>query len=246
MELGHRLKTLTETLGADYFGIADLGPAQDFIRGQGGERVSRYPRAVVMGIVLLDSLVDLLPESGDTTTSLLYRHHAYDVVNQSLDQMALRVANIIQREGYAALPVPASRRTDDEHICGIFSQKLAAHMAGCGWIGKNCLLITPEHGPRVRWITVLTDAPLTPTGTPMAERCGSCTLCVKICPQKAITGKSFNEKEPREVRFDAAACDHYFQELEETRGVAVCGLCLYICPYGRKQKKKQPLNQDER
>ena len=24
----------------------------------------------------------------------------------------------------------------------------------------NCMLITPEAGPRVRWITILTDAPL--------------------------------------------------------------------------------------
>jgi epoxyqueuosine reductase len=245
MDLGHRLKTLAETLGADYFGIADLEPAQDFIRSQGGERVSRYSRAVVMGIALLDNLVDLLPEAEDKAAAILYRHHSYDVVNQSLDQMALQAANTIQRAGYAAFPVPASRRTDDDHICGIFSHKLAAHLAGCGWIGKNCLLITPEHGPRVRWITVLTDAPLTPTGKPMAERCGTCSMCVKVCPLHAFTGKPFCEPEPREARFDAAACDRYFRGLEKTRGVAVCGMCLYICPYGGKRLKEQSTDHDE-
>ncbi len=103
-------------------------------------------------------------------------------MNQALDLIALRVANMLQRAGYGAFPVPASKRTDDEHICGVFSQKLAAHLAGLGWIGKSCLLVTPDHGPRVRWVTVLTDTPLKPTGFPMEPRCGKCTACVDICP----------------------------------------------------------------
>ncbi len=37
-------------------------------------------------------------------------------------------------------------------------------MAGLGRIGKSCLLITPEAGPRVHWATVLTDAPMQVTG----------------------------------------------------------------------------------
>ena len=145
------------------------------------------PRAVTIGIVLQDSLVDLLPEREDYAAAMLYRHNSYDVVNLALDQIALAVANIIQRAGYGALPVPASKRASDEKIAGVFSQKLAAHLAGLGWIGKSCLLVTPDHGPRVRWVTVLTDAPLAPTGSPMEQRCGKCTQCTDACPKKAIT-----------------------------------------------------------
>ena len=126
--------------------MADLTPARDFIHAQGGERVSRYPRGVVIGMRLQDSLVELLPD-GDKAGAILYKHSSYDVVNTALDQIALRVANLLQQAGYGAFPVPASKRTDDEHICGIFSQKLAAHLAGLGWIGKSCLLVTPNHGP---------------------------------------------------------------------------------------------------
>jgi hypothetical protein len=165
--------------GEDYFGVADLTPARDFIHKQGGERVSRYPRGIVIGMRLQDSLVDLLPED-DKAAAILYKHNSYDVVNQSLDQIALWIANTLQRAGYGAFPVPASKRTDDGHICGIFSQKLAARLAGLGWIGKSCLLVTPDHGPRVRWVTVLTDAPLKPTGFPMEPRCGKCTACIDI------------------------------------------------------------------
>jgi epoxyqueuosine reductase QueG len=231
------LRNLTASLGADYYGIADLSPAREFIRQQGGDRLARYPLTVVIGIRLQDSLVDLLPDR-DRKGAILYRHNSYDVVNQMLDQIALRVANELQRAGHSAFPVPASKRTDDKAISGIFSQKLGAHMAGFGWIGKSCLLITPDHGPRVRWVNVLTDAPLEPAGTPMEPRCGDCTACVDICPVQAFTGRTFSEDEPREARFDAAACDRYYKKLEKETGVAgVCGLCLYVCPHGKKKGK---------
>ena len=236
---GDRVRSLAASLGADYSGVADLAPARDFIRVQGGDRAARYPRAVVMGIRLQDSLVDMLPDR-DREGAILYRHNSYDVVNANLDQIALRVANFLQQEGFGALPVPASKRTSDEHIAGIFSHKLAAHLAGLGWIGKSCLLVTPDHGPRVRWVTVLTDAPLEPTGIPIAPRCGECTACVDACPVHAFTGRAFSPDEPREARFDAAACDRYYRQLEKELGVAgVCGLCLWACPHGRKKGRKQ-------
>ncbi|MGA2934979.1 MAG: 4Fe-4S double cluster binding domain-containing protein [Methanomicrobiales archaeon] len=231
------IKSLAESLGADYFGIADLTEARNFILMQGGPEIAQYPTGVTMGIALLDPLVELLPDRGKNGGGALYRHHAYDVVNAALDQIALQVANRIQREGYRALPVAASRRTDEARICGPFSHKLAAHLAGLGWIGRSCLLITPDHGPRVRWVTVLTDAPLAATGSPMKSRCGNCTECVTACPVQAFTGRVFDENEPREARFDAPACDHFFREEEKRTGIAVCGMCLWACPFGRVKQK---------
>jgi len=237
-DLNSQLRSLVLSLGADYFGIADLAPARDAILAQGGERVAKYPRSVVIGIRLQDSIVDLLPEK-DRAGAILYRHTTYDVVNTALDQIALRVAGVLQEEGYAAFPVPASKRTSDEKIAGPFSQKLGAHLAGLGWIGKSCLLVTPDHGPRVRWVNVLTDVPLEPTGSPLKPRCGECTECVDICPVHAFTGRMFLPDEPREARFDAAACGRHYKKLEKSAGVAgVCGLCLYVCPHGRKKGTK--------
>lgn len=106
-------------------------------------------------------------------------------------------SNSLQHQGYRAFPIPASKRAVvDERVAAIFSHKLAAHMAGLGWIGKSCLLITPQAGPCVRWATVLTDAPMQATGYAMAERCGECRECVEICPQAAFTGRPFREDEP--------------------------------------------------
>ena len=89
--------------------------------------------------------------------------------------------------------------------------------------------------PRVRWATVLTDALLIVTGQPMAQRCGDCLECVEICPVGAFTGEPFRAQDPREVRYDAGKCDLYFDTLEEQGRLPVCGMCLYVCPYGRER-----------
>ncbi|MBN1424522.1 epoxyqueuosine reductase [Candidatus Fermentibacteria bacterium] len=102
---------------------------------------------------------------------------------------------------------------------------------GVGWIGKSCLLVAPEAGPRVRWETFLTDAPVQVTGEPIEDRCGSCSQCVEVCPVQAFTGEPFRVSEPREKRYDARKCDSYFATMKAAdaeRGV--CGLCLYVCP----------------
>jgi epoxyqueuosine reductase len=221
--------------GADYFGIADLSPARDAIFEQGGTGIAEYPCGISIGVALLHPIVNQLLPRTERAAAINYRFHCYDVVNSRLDQIASRLGSVLQRKGYKAFPVPASKRVDDDRICAIFSHKLSAHMAGLGWIGKNCLLITPDMGPRVRWATVLTDAPLETTRGSIGERCGECRECVDVCPVKAFTGRPFRAGEPRAVRFDATRCDRYFSKMKEKDAeTAVCGLCLYACPYGRQ------------
>ena len=239
MQLDDSLRKLAAESGADLFGMADLSLARDFIISQGGLEIGGYPRAVSIGIALLNPIVDQLPNRAETAAAIEYRHHAYDIINERLDSIASRLGSVLQKENYRAYPVPAAKRIDDERICAIFSHKLAAHLAGLGWIGKSCLLITPDAGPRVRWATVLTDASLKPTGQPMQERCGDCRECVQVCPVGAITGRPFREDEPREARYDARKCESYHKGLERKLGVGVCGMCLYVCPHGR-HREQQP------
>jgi len=239
MDVNLKLKELAETWGADFFGVADLALAHGAILAQGGQAIAAYPRAISVGIALPHAIVDELPRRAERAIAVNYRHHGYDVINARLDLFTSRVTSVLQREGYRALPIPASKRVDDERICAAFSHKLAAHLAGLGWIGKSCLLVTPQVGPRVRWATVLADAPLQVTGKPLEERCGSCDECVRICPVNAFTGESFRESEPREKRYDASKCDRYFAALAKNDAeTAVCGLCLYVCPQGKRQDRK--------
>ncbi|MEN6329871.1 MAG: 4Fe-4S double cluster binding domain-containing protein [Methanobacteriaceae archaeon] len=236
MALNDVLNDIVKGDGADFFGVADLSLAQDTIIEQGGEGVSSYPRAISIGIRLIDTIVDQLPQGFERGVAVSYRHH-YNITNLRLDLLATKIASFIQNEGYKAYPIPASQRFDDERICAIFSHKLAAHLAGLGWIGKSCLLVTPEAGPRVRWVTVLTNAPLSPNRVLIEETCGSCTECVDACPVGAFTGEPFRKEESREVRYDAAKCEKYLNDLEEATGLATCGLCVYACPQSGVKKK---------
>jgi epoxyqueuosine reductase len=232
--LDERLDEFSRELGADFYGVADLLPAKEFIADQGGIDVAEYPKAISIGIVLLDDIVNQLTHRFERSVAVNYRHHAYNIINLRLDMIASRLSSILQKNGNKALPIPASERYDDERICAMFSHKLAANLAGLGWIGKNCLLVTPEFGTRVRWTTILTDAPLKTNAKPVDDGCEECKDCVDICPVSAFTGKSFKAEEVREERYDARKCEKYFEVMEEAGKIPVCGMCIYVCPKGKK------------
>jgi epoxyqueuosine reductase QueG len=231
--LQDRLRREAEELGADFFGVADLAPARAAVLEQGGPALAAFPRAVSVGIALPHAIVDQLPRRAERAVAMSYRHQAYDIVNQRLDHLVSRLAGHLQRAGHRALPIPPSQTVDTQALRGAFSNKLAARLAGLGWIGKNCLLVTPQAGTRVRWASVLTAAPLPPSGVPLDDGCGDCRECVDVCPVTAFTGRAFREEEPRATRYDAHACKAYLDEMEKVRGLPVCGMCLYVCPIGK-------------
>ena len=222
-------------MGADFFGIGDLSPAQEAIEKLWEKSTAKFPRAISFGITLPHEIVDQQPNRFSSNVALNYNHHAYNIINQRLDHIASRISSMIQKEGYRSLPIPATQEVIyNEELYGIFSHKMAARFAGLGWIGKCCLLVTSEVGPRVRWGSVLTDASLKANKKPMKDGCGDCQECVDICPTKAFTGEPFRQEDPREIRYNAHKCDKYLTKLEKTSALGVCGMCLYVCPQGVK------------
>jgi epoxyqueuosine reductase len=234
MTLQEELECQARSMGARFFGVADLTVAKEAIVAQGGEFLAAYPRALSVGIALSDGIVDQLPRHKEVAVARTY-DRLYDTVNWSLDRIALRLSVTLSEHGFQTFLIPASDRVNSEDLLGLFSHKLAARLAGLGWIGPSCLLVTPEVGPRVRWVTVLTDAPLE-AGNPLADQCDDCQRCVEACPAQAFTGRRFDPGEPREVRFDVHRCEEYRAHLrDEISGVRTCGMCVYVCPYGRKE-----------
>jgi len=230
------LEEFARSLGIDLFGVADLTPTRDFVKMQGGEHIARFPKAISLGTHLVDSVVDELHQHENP--SVIYGYRAlYNSVNANLDRTAMLVAKKIQDSGFKAYPIPPSQTLNQSRLEGIISHKLPANLAGHGWIGKSCLLITPKYGPRVRLATVLTDAPLV-AGAPLRNRCGECRQCVDICPAKAFTGVPWNPTEPRDVRFKAQLCKDYTDRRAERLGEGICGLCVYVCPHGNRSRTK--------
>ena len=233
-QLQEELKNTARAGGADLFGVADLATASEFIRRQGGEHIAMFPRAVSVGVRLLDAIVDELFRHEEPSAIFTYRA-LYNSANARLDAITLLMAKKIQEMDFKGYPVPASQTVNSARLEGAISHKLVANLSGLGWIGKSCLLITPDHGPRVRLATILTDAPLE-TGAPIANRCGDCKKCVDVCPVKAFTGVPFNSSEPRDVRFRAGLCKQYSEHREQLLGEGLCGLCVHVCPYGATRR----------
>ena len=135
--------------------------------------LARYHYAVTLMYRLSDAVLD---EIENAPTYAYFQH--YRAANALLDRCALITCEFLRREGAAAYPIAASQSVHDrgDKYTGIYQHKSAAVAAGLGWIGKSALFISPEHGPRVRLATVLTDAELPCDAAPMESRCGNCRL----------------------------------------------------------------------
>lgn len=117
-----------------------------------------------------------------------------------------------------------------------------ASITGLGWIGKNTMLIHPQHGSYLLLGIAFLDRELGMLPSPQADYCGSCTRCLKGCPTGAFP-------EPRVL--DARKCISSWTL--ETRGelglsegdvkavspwIAGCDLCQEVCPFNRKSEKR--------
>jgi epoxyqueuosine reductase len=155
-----------------------------------------------------------------------------------LTRLQKRAVRQLKAQGYRTLAVPpdSDRRKDTfiSKLYALFNHKMAATSAGIGWVGKNGLLISPEHGPRLSLATVLTDAPLAPDAPVASGRCGACTLCRDHCPSGAITGAEWSRHDPFVELVRLGLCRGHKAAGRQTAGKPNCGLCITVCPYGRK------------
>lgn len=237
MSINEEIRQLLEPDSIDYLGYADLAKYQNEIAECGGALVRNYKFGISIGIVLPSSIVDFLPDRFDNNVACAYKNHAYTIVNQRLNMIASKLSSYLNKLSYKTLPIAASETTNKAEAITTISHKMIAHIAGLGWIGKNCLLITPGHGPRVRFISLLTNAPVQAKDDQMIQKCNECMKCVEICPVQAIKGKNYKAGESRETRFEFGKCQEYFSKMKEQQTWDVCGMCLYVCPYGNSQKK---------
>jgi epoxyqueuosine reductase QueG len=230
-----RLKRDVSEWGADLIGVANVEPLKE-LKTNPVDLLNPFKRAVSIAAQLPVAVFEMI---NDRPTPI-YRS-AYRTANRILDEIALKTSNKLQSDGYYSLPIPASNVVDWENWYGEISHKAVARMAGLGWLGKNLLLITNEYGPRVRLVTVLTDAPLE-IDDPIKNRCGECTLCLDACPVGAIKGVStedhyISRSEALHLQKCAKKLTDEFAKLPGV-GTAICGICIKVCPFGQKIGKE--------
>ncbi|MBI5019810.1 MAG: tRNA epoxyqueuosine(34) reductase QueG [Ignavibacteriales bacterium] len=118
---------------------------------------------------------------------------------------------------------------------GPIMEKVWAHRAGIGWQGKHSIIINQKYGSWIFLGIILTDIELRYDHSTQ-DMCGSCTLCINVCPTNAIATPYL---------LDASKCISYLTI--EHRGevskdlsdkydnwIYGCDICQNICPWNQK------------
>ena len=215
------IKELACSLGADLIGVAQAESFTEAPEGHHPEELLRGARSViVIAIHLLDASLESAPNREYSVT--------YNVVNRELNRIAFRVAKFLQDKGYRALQVPASPPYDVSRNMGDLSHRHAGYIAGLGVFGKNSLLLSTKFGPRIRLVSVITDARLTADKPLDLDLCKDCDKCIRACPAGALKGERVVDK----LRCDA----HHIEvgkKLQLEDWEQICGVCIRVCPVGK-------------
>ena len=230
-DLKRKIKREAEKLGVNKIGFANVERWSS--RAEIDEEF--WPQSIwPWSKTVISMAVQIFPSMIETTPSVVYSE-LYNTTNRFLDEAAYRLANYLNRLGYRAHFFPRDCYGDISVLVkkpeAAFSHVIAARYAGLGTIGMNHTLLTKEYGPRVRLVSVITDAEITPDRMLKNELCVKCKVCVKNCPMQVFT--------PREDRImadmDKHKCALYHQQLKgEFR--YPCGVCTAVCPIGEDKK----------
>jgi epoxyqueuosine reductase len=227
-ELRSRVIEFCRTHGADLIGFAPVKRWEEFNEVPPEYRPqSLFPPAqtvIVIGLAMPLPIVE-------TTPSFLHKE-LYTTCNQELDSIAFNLTRFLNRQGLASYFFTrdgyASLSALKKKPYAAFGHTAAARYAGMGTIGLSRNLLTPEFGPRVRLVSVLTAAQL--EGQPLMEKdlCIQCQACVKCCPKNALKARD------DQIRgdFDVNLCIDQHIELVKQRCYP-CGICIKVCPIGK-------------
>lgn len=159
MSIEEEISKTSKENGFQLFGVTGIPELEkiEFPDGRGLERPSDFMKRakiedarsiIVLGMVIWDEGMNsaINASGGDFSGG---GAEYYNLYYETLETRGWRVSEWISREkGFRTIPAPTV------HL------KVAANLAGLGFIGHNTQVITPEYGPRVRWIALFTTAEL--------------------------------------------------------------------------------------
>ncbi len=194
MSLKQELQELALGNGMKYSGVASV---ERFANMPGGHRpgdlLPGAKSVLVMGMVIPEGAIEgnLRAFEGLRHAIFTYVVYGYNKINDQLDWAALQaIFHIEKKHKHTAYGIPASKPRDEKLFMGAMSNRYAAVCAGLGEFGWSGFVLTPDDGPRVRWISVITDAGLEADplyGGPKLCDPATCRKCVEVCPTGALS-----------------------------------------------------------
>ena len=160
----------------------------------------------------------------------VYQVYGYNILNDKMNLAAYALGKILERDGHTTVPIPASPPYDTKQLLAIFSHRHAAVAAGLGQLGWSKIVLFPENGPKVRLVSLITEAELDPSppyqGPKLCDPDACGRVCAQVCPTKCLSDEESVNLKIGEVHIEHGA-------FEKRRCLsAPCGACLMSCPVG--------------
>jgi epoxyqueuosine reductase QueG len=208
-ELVDDLKTYLLDLGASSVGYTQV-PERWIFRN----KAILHTNAIVLTMEMDKPRIDTAPSQDGLEAVLeIYR---------DLGWIANKGADYLRKRGYSAHA--------GHPLMGLALYPPLAQMAGLGWMGANGLIVTPEHGPRVRLATIFTSIENLPFSTHndhqwVEEYCAACQICIRKCPVEAIMPKPQRHGNGQITYVINERCFPYFSDYFG------CSVCIAVCPF---------------
>jgi ferredoxin len=202
------VKLKAKDLGADLVGISPMSrfegaPKQNDARYifPGAKSMIvlgfRIPRGSFRGIEE-GTLFSNYPSMGYAALNQVYGPMVLWNLNRYIEDFGYEVVPMLNANGGEAInPVTGNFRENwsrparegNPYPDVLVHFRIAAYMAGLGEFGWSKVFLTPEFGPRQRFVILLTDAELEPDPIYDGKICDRCKLCVRSCMGHAIDMK---------------------------------------------------------
>ena len=186
------VKDLAYRLGADLVGIANIERYKDApIRMSPQGILPTAKSVIVCAVHHPDAAIEL---DGEIHPQVMGPYRIQYIMNDKLDVLSFRIARMLDDMGYQTVPIASSniwryrgyKEMNTTPFAPDISHIYGAVCAGLGELGWNGLCITPEYGARNRFISIITEAELTPTPLYSGKKlCDMCGECVRKCPTNA-------------------------------------------------------------
>jgi epoxyqueuosine reductase len=183
------------------------------------DRAVIHDNAIVLALEMDNDLMELAP-SKKTQKMIMETYDSLGIASNKLTEF-------LRKKGFSAQA--------GHPLGGLVLYPPLAEKAGLGWHGAHGLIITPEHGPRVRLTAIYTnienlpffDEKLNPHKW-IEDFCARCNRCVRKCPSWAIyePGQSIKKNELI-THIENDKCFPVFLEYY------ACSICIKECTFNR-------------